>query len=711
MSDKPILKRGGLLVGLAIVGVVLSILVAFLAGAVVGRYAASRAVPASQARSATMAIVAYLTAQPTSTSTLTPTITAIPTATPDASATAAYRVQEVAEAVSSTLAAQPTNTALPTATTTPLPTVTSLPTSTPTRTVTPNADATQLAYDRAVRDAAAATLAALPTNTATLIPTVTPVPDLDATEAARLRVLAAAVAETLTAVPADTPTSTPTATSTPDLGATRRAYLRDLSLAVAAALTAAPTDTPSVTLTSTPRPDLKATELARRREIAGAIAMTLTAQPAPICTPLLVRPTLTLWGGVVVSPEDKPLVVPTDTPTTGCSDDAGFVTDVTVPDGASIDPGVSFDKTWRVNNSGTCPWGPDYQLQFVSGDRLGDASSVPLPVVLPGGTADISVPLVAPLKPGTYRGVWQLGNATGKPFGQNLVVSIQVPRALQPMSSISFRADPPYVNGGACTTLHWDARGARDVYLDGQPVAKQSQQQVCPCQRTTYVLRVVGQDGQVEERALLVDVYGTCATTAPPLPDEKIEFWADASYVRAGACTTLHWDVEGVLEVHLDGDGVIGTGSRKVCPCERETYVLSITRRNGQTEERSLSVDVAGECETAVETEVDFRVSDTSLRAGECTSLIWRVSGAKSVFLDDEPVDGQGKQEVCPCESTTYTLTAVYPDDSSRDFQAHVKVSGTCQTFTPSGPVQLLEPLIPSVPLFILPTPAFETLR
>ena len=147
--------------------------------------------------------------------------------------------------------------------------------------------------------------------------------------------------------------------------------------------------------------------------------------------------------------------------------------------------------------------------------------------------------------------------------------------------------------------------------------------------------------------------------------------------------------------MYLDGDGVVGSGSKTVCPCERATHVLRITTRDGDTLERTLSVDVKGSCETPAATEVDFRVSAPALNAGECTSLVWRVTGAKAVFLDDEPVVGQGKRQVCPCEPATYTLTVIYPDDSSRDFSAHVKVSGTCRELTPTGPLRLLAPFGP----------------
>jgi len=99
-------------------------------------------------------------------------------------------------------------------------------------------------------------------------------------------------------------------------------------------------------------------------------------------------------------------------------DAAQFVADVTIPDGTSFQAGVSFNKTWRLKNVGTCTWTTSYDLAFVSGDQLGAPASVKLPKsVSPGQTVDVTVTMTAPASAGTYRGYWQLKNASGKLFG------------------------------------------------------------------------------------------------------------------------------------------------------------------------------------------------------------------------------------------------------------------------------------------------------
>jgi hypothetical protein len=96
-------------------------------------------------------------------------------------------------------------------------------------------------------------------------------------------------------------------------------------------------------------------------------------------------------------------------------DVAGFVRDVTIEDGTSMMPGTSFTKTWRVINEGQCTWTKDYDLVFYSGESMDGAASVPITNgnVSPGTQLDVSVNLVAPDAPGTYRGTWQLRNGNG----------------------------------------------------------------------------------------------------------------------------------------------------------------------------------------------------------------------------------------------------------------------------------------------------------
>lgn len=96
----------------------------------------------------------------------------------------------------------------------------------------------------------------------------------------------------------------------------------------------------------------------------------------------------------------------------------GVPIDVTIPDDTRMQPNHTFTKVWRLRNVGTCTWGPDYRVQFFSGEIMGAPRSVSLPdAVDPGDNVDIAVEMVAPKEAGIHQGNWKLQNANGEWFG------------------------------------------------------------------------------------------------------------------------------------------------------------------------------------------------------------------------------------------------------------------------------------------------------
>lgn len=119
----------------------------------------------------------------------------------------------------------------------------------------------------------------------------------------------------------------------------------------------------------------------------------------------------------VVPTPTEPVATPTLVPAT-CTDRMTFVADVTFPDNSVLRPGQSFEKIWRMRNSGTCTWTREYSLIFISGHSMGASTLVPLTSsVPPGATADLAVKLTAPAGNGTYRGNWMIRNNLAQAFG------------------------------------------------------------------------------------------------------------------------------------------------------------------------------------------------------------------------------------------------------------------------------------------------------
>jgi len=163
--------------------------------------------------------------------------------------------------------------------------------------------------------------------------------------------------------------------------------------------------------------------------ILAALACNYTGRTTPTPTPVVIAPEetgdVTSTAPPTQAPQDTP--VPDVTTEAGCSLNAAFVEDITVPDRTEFSPGASFTKTWRLRNSGTCDWESGTRLVHISGDRMDAPDSVPVPAAAAGATTDVSVDLIAPDEPGTYKGNWQMEASDGTRFGSVVYVEIVVP--------------------------------------------------------------------------------------------------------------------------------------------------------------------------------------------------------------------------------------------------------------------------------------------
>ena len=153
-------------------------------------------------------------------------------------------------------------------------------------------------------------------------------------------------------------------------------------------------------------------------------------------------------------PSSSDVIIPSFTPegsdqnSSKACDQVKFIKDVTIPDEMDLAPGEHFTKTWRIQNSGSCPWTIGYLLYFESGDIMGGPSSQGLTseTIPPGDTIDISVDLIAPLETGSYQGNWKVRNVKGDGFGvgefsKAFWVKINVVEGAGTMMEFNSRAD------------------------------------------------------------------------------------------------------------------------------------------------------------------------------------------------------------------------------------------------------------------------------
>ena len=113
--------------------------------------------------------------------------------------------------------------------------------------------------------------------------------------------------------------------------------------------------------------------------------------------------------------------------TVALCDSLEFVADVNIPDNTNMAPGQDFLKTWRVKNTGSCPWEAGYEMVYAGYAEDMDGQAQPLTqVVQPGQEVEISVQFTAPSEIGEYLSAWQMQNPAGVTFEEIIFVKIVV---------------------------------------------------------------------------------------------------------------------------------------------------------------------------------------------------------------------------------------------------------------------------------------------
>ena len=152
---------------------------------------------------------------------------------------------------------------------------------------------------------------------------------------------------------------------------------------------------------------------------------TQTALAAPTMTPPPPTTTATLALLPTLPLNTQAVNTPVVAATASCNK-LLYISDVTVPDNTAVNPGQTFTKTWRVQNSGSCAWATGYKFSLVGGDAMGGQTVTLTTSVAPGSSYDISVPMTAPSKSGKLTGSWRMSAAAGVYFGDTLTVVIVI---------------------------------------------------------------------------------------------------------------------------------------------------------------------------------------------------------------------------------------------------------------------------------------------
>jgi len=147
----------------------------------------------------------------------------------------------------------------------------------------------------------------------------------------------------------------------------------------------------------------------------SACADNSTSLSTPLPTPSNI-PIITIVPNILIG----------STATPDCYNGLTFLSDITIPDNSSAQPGASLDKQWLINNSGTCNWDVRYRLRLVGGNAMGALPEQTLFPARSGKQAVIRIVFVAPQESGVFLSEWQAYDAHGASFGDTFFMKINV---------------------------------------------------------------------------------------------------------------------------------------------------------------------------------------------------------------------------------------------------------------------------------------------
>ena len=412
---------------------------------------------------------------------------------------------------------------------------------------------------------------------------------------------------------------------------------------------------------------------------------------------------------IPVPTPDPSQPTPTPKPTSppqGCIDGMEWVADLSYDDSnmtnpPQLAPGQPFVKGWRVRNTGTCVWDGAYALVYMSGNvpaaRMGGQPAVVDRQVRQNETYDFNVNLVAPLAPGTYQGFWTMRNGDGELFGSRVWVGVRVPGQATPTPpptqtpspNIQFNVDRTSINRGECVNFSWNVQNVQAVYFyaDGQDwqnqgVPGQASRTECPQNTTTYNLRVVYRDGNVEVRKIRIDVANAPAN-APNIARFAVN---PEGQINVGQCVNISWDVQGeVNNVRLTRNNndlwnpAPASGNIQDCPPGPGGYGYTLEASGpGGTNRAQRNVNVvesAAPPPTATPVPATpapsppvinaFAVSPNQIETGQCVQISWRASGGTTlvqilrngvIVLDSAPLEGSEQDCIAQSGNIVYRL-------------------------------------------------------
>lgn len=422
-----------------------------------------------------------------------------------------------------------------------------------------------------------------------------------------------------------------------------------------------------------------------------------------------------------------PATPPPATPE-ACLDHMTFIEDLNFPDNnmknpPEFQPGESFQKGWRIKNSGTCTWDSSYALTY-RGSNPPNAPVGGNPVavqgkVVPGQEYDIYVNISAPYQPGVFQSFWSMRSPSGMFFGEQVYAGFEVtgqPTQVPPQSPViyTFDADPNHINEGGCVNLNWRFDGQdltltrifRDDQVILQDVPYSGNAQDCPPGTGTVTYRLVvdsefGGSAKTKQDINIIP-FENPTPTPPPEPEQPpviAAFNANPDQIDSGDCIELSWSFSGTslaqAQIFRDGQTILSdapvSGNLEDCPPApgHVEYLLQVDSEFSGSAQASQFIDVyqprQGQL-PEIPPQIDyFEANPTQLYAGDELTLRWSFQGTsltaarilqnEQEIAADIPNSGDLRVTIDPgLEGSTVTYTLIIDSEFSGSDRVEVQV-------------------------------------
>lgn len=207
---------------------------------------------------------------------------------------------------------------------------------------------------------------------------------------------------------------------------------------------------------------------------------------------------------------------------------------------------------------------------------------------------------------------------------------------------VNFTASPSYLSNPGNTTLSWSSENASSCSISslGTVGTNGSRSQYVGSTQS-FTLTCNGSNGGSDTRTVTVQVDNNSNF-------QINSFTASPTYLSSPGNTSFYWSTTGASSCSLSGLGNVNTnGSQSVYVGSSQSYTLSCTGTNGQSDSRSVYVQVNSVNNNPVRID-SFYASPSSVSNGGYTTIYWSTSNASSCTLNGTNVSTSGSRSAGP---------------------------------------------------------------